>query len=250
MKRFVFTKSRLIGFFCCVLLPIVTISLGILMLVNDVMLNIGVTIVYFLIPLIAAGLLACCIFSNCKTWKKFVLTGVILVLFLMTFFISSLLVGWTQLKRYEGNKAVQRYSTLESASGLMPDLVELGKPVKIEFYNLKSFAFIFLDETDGLICTYTQEDYELQKAKLDTVYKFQTERTMDGFEPMIEIDGYQFQMLSSKEYDLYYPKNMVLIGCSDDANEIVYLEFHNTDLDYITSLQDFIMNICGWKYIR
>ena len=160
------------------------------------------------------------------------------------------MVGWTQLKRYEGNEAVQQYAISVSESKLMPELSELGNPEEIEYYNLFFAYVIFSHETDGLICTYTQEDYELQKAKLDTVYKFQTERTTDGFEPMIEIDGYQFQMLSSKEYDLYYPKNMVLIGCSDDANEIVYLEFHNADLDYITSLQDFIMNICGWKYIR
>lgn len=248
MKRFVFTKSRLIGFCCCVLLPMVAIALGILMLVNDVMLNIGVTIVYFLTPLIAAGLLACCIFSNCKTWKKSVLSSVILLLFLITFFFSSLLVGWTQVKRYEGNAAAQRYSLLESE--LLPDLTELGKPTHMEYYRLFSYYFIFSCEADGLICSYNQEDYAIQKAKLDTTYIFQAEKTEDNFDPMVEIDGYQFRMLSSKEYDLYYPKKMILVGCSDDTNEIVYLEFYDIDLDYITSLKDFIMDECGWKYIR
>ena len=251
MKRFVFTKSRLIGFCCCVLLPIVAISLGILMLVNDVMLNIGITIVYFLIPLIAAGLLACCIFSNCKTWKKSVLSSVILVLFLIIFFFSSLLVGWTQVKHYGENEAAQQYSLLESE--LMPDLAELGKPTNIEYYRLQSWFFIFSCEADGLICSYTPEDYEIQKARLDTEYTFQTEPIIDDFsnyEPMVDIDGYQFRMLSSKEYNLYYPKNVVLVGCSDDTNEIVYLEFFDIDLDYITSLKDFIMDECGWKYIR
>ena len=113
MKRFAFTKSRLIGFGCCVLLPVAAISLGILMLVNDVMLNVGVAIVYFLTPLIASGLLACCIFSNCITWKKSVLSGVILVLYLIIFLFSAPLVGWNQVKRYEETEAVQQYSLLE-----------------------------------------------------------------------------------------------------------------------------------------
>ena len=220
------------------------------MLLKDVILNRGIAIVYFLIPLIAVGLLAWCIFYNCKTWKKSVLSGVILVIFLIIFFFSSLLVGWTKLRHYEESEAVQQYSLSESESGLMPDLAELGKPTKVEYYNLFSFFYIFSLETDGLICGYTQENYELQKARLDVAYTFQREKTKDDFEPMVEIDGYQFRMLSSKEYDLYYPKNIILIGYSDDANKIVYLEFFDIDLDYITSLKDFIMNDCGWKYIR
>ncbi len=248
MKRFVFTKSRLIGFCCCVLLPIAAILLGILMLVNDVMLNVGIIFVYFLTPLIVAGLLACCIFSNCEIWKKSILSSVILLLFLIAFFFSFLLVGWTQIKRYEGHEAVQQYSLLESE--LMPDLTELDKPTHIEYYSLVSHLYVFFDETDGLICSYNHEDYAIQKAKLDTTYIFQTEKTEDNFDPIVEIDGYQFRMLSSEEYDLNYPKSVIFVGCSDDTNEIVYLKFNNSDLDYITSLKDFILDACGWKYIR
>ena len=244
MKRFVFTKRRLIGFLCCALLPVAAMVLGILLLFKDVMLNVGIAVVYFFIPLLTAGLLVWCIFSNGKTWKKYILCSVILVLFLIALFYSCLIVGWTQLKRYEGNEAVQQYSTSESESELMPELSELGNPEKIEYYNLFSAFLIFTYETDGLICTYTQEEYAIQKARLDTTYNFQTEKIA------VEIDGYQFRMLSIDEYDLYYPMNIVLVGYSDDANEIVYIEFYDIDLDYITSLQDFIMNICGWKYIR
>lgn len=253
MKRFAFTKSRLIGLGCCALLPMVAILLGIVMLANDVMLTTGIAIVYFLAPLIAAGLLACCIFSNCITWKKSVLSGVILMLSLLVFLFSVTLVGWTQVKRYEEDDAVQQYSRLESESGLMPVFAQLGQPANVEYYRSFSYAFIFFWEADGLICSYTQEDYEIQKARLDTAYTFQTETITDdhsSYEPVVNIDGYQFRMLSCKEYGLFYPKNIVLIGCSDETNEIVYLEFYDSDLDYITSLEDFIRNECGWKYIR
>lgn len=248
MKRFVFTKLRLIGFCCCVLLPIAAVSLGILMFSKDVILTVGLAFVFFLIPLIAAGLLSCCIFSNCKAWKKSVLSGVILLLFLIVFFFSLFCVGWTKVKHYEGNEAAQQYSRLENE--LMPDLAQLGKPTHIEHYRLFSYVLIFSYQTDSLICRYNQEDYAIQKAKLDTTYIFQTEKTADNFDPIAEIDGYQFRMLSSKEYDLLYPKKVVLVGCSDDAKEIVYLTFCDMDLDYITSLKDFILEECGWKYIR
>lgn len=250
MKRFAFTKGRLIGFICCALLPLATMVLGILLLVKDVLLNIGVIVIYFLIPLLVAGLLAWCIFSNSKIRKKYILSGVILVLFLITLFFSFFIAGWTQLKRYEGNEAVQQYSNSVSESKLMPELSELGNPEKIEYYNLFSAFCIFSYETDGLICTYTQEEYLIQKVRLDTTYNFQTEKTADDILPAVEIDEYQFRLLSIDEYDLYYPKDVVLVGYSDDANEIVYIEFYDIDLDYITSLQEFIADECGWKYMR
>ena len=250
MKQFAFTKGRVIGFICCALLPLTAMVFGILLLVKDVLLNVGIAVVYFLIPLLVAGLLAWCIFSDRKTWKKFVLSGVILVLFLITLFFSSLIVGWTQLKRYEEDEAVQQYSNSVSESKLMPEISELGNPEKIEYYNLFSAFVNFTCETDGLICTYTQDEYAIQKARLDTTYNFQTEKIADDILLTVEIDGYQFRMLSIDEYDLYYPKDIVLVGYSDDANEIVYIEFHDIDLDYITSLEEFITDVCGWKYMR
>ncbi len=136
---------------------------------------------------------------------------------------------------------------------MMPELSELGNTTDIEHYNVFSAFYIFSTETDYLICRYTQEEYEIQKTRLDTAYTFQTETITDDYsncEPMIEIDGYQFRMLSNEAYDLYFPKNIVLIGCSDEAREIVYLEFYDLDLDFVDSLKDFITDECGWKYIR
>lgn len=253
MKRFTFTKNRLIGLICSAVLPAMAIGLGILLLTKDVMLNIGSVITYFIFPLIATALLGWCIFFNCKTWKKCVLSGVILVSFSILFFVSSIITGWTQVKSYEGNEAVQQYSSVKSGSEIMPDLSEVGETTNIKHYNVSSFFYIFSSETDYLICQYAQEEYEIQKTRLDSVYSFQTETITGDFsncEPMVEIDGCRFKMLSIKDYGLYYPKNIILIGCSDATREIVYLEFNDIELDYISSLKDFIIDECGWKYIR
>ena len=110
--------------------------------------------------------------------------------------------------------------------------------------------------SDYLFCQYTPEEYALQKQQLDQTYRFREENiTIDGYEfqPFVEMDGYHFRVLADDgEYDPYitYPKYMVLIGCSDEAHEIVYLSFFDTDLDYITSLPDFLNGECGWKHIR
>ncbi len=253
MKKFTFTKHRLIGLICGALLPAMAIGIGIFLLTRDVILNIGFVNVYFVLPLIATGLLAWCIFFNSKTWKKFVLSGVILVFFSILFLLSSFITGWTQVKRYKGNEAVQQYSSVKSGNEMMPDLSEVGKTTNIEYYSIYSFFYIFSSEADYLICQYIQDEYEIQKTRLDSKYTFQTETITDfdsNCEPMVEIDGYQFKMLSIEDYGLYYPKNIVLIGCSDAACEIVYLEFCDIDFDYISSLKDFMIDECGWKYVR
>ena len=254
MKRFTVTKNRMIGMICGALLPVMAMGLGILMLTKDIVLSLGVAVTYFILPLIAVGLLGLCIFLNCKTWKKFVLSGIILVIFCYLFLNFAFWAGWTQVKGYEGGEAAHQYSSARNQNTLMPDLSEIGETANIEHYTVSSTFVIFSSETDYLICQYAQEEYELQKAQLDCVYTFQTETIADRYsncEPSTEIDGYQFRMLSTENYENYfYPKKILLIGCSDAAREIVYLEFYDGDLDYIPSLKEFIMDECGWKYIR
>ena len=253
MQKFAFTKGRLIGLICSSIIPIAAIGLGILMLIKDVMLDLGIAITYLIFPLIVIALLGLCIFYNFKTWKKVVLSVVILVLFAMVFQFFCLIAGWTQVKSYEGDEAVQKYSSLKSE--MLPKLSEVGETTNTEYHNVFSFIYIFSYETNYLICQYEQEEYENQKNRLDSTYIFQTETITDydsNCEPMVKIGDYQFKMLSVENYDLYYPKHVVLIGYSDNAREIVYLEFYDIDLDYIPSLKDFIIDEfgCGWKYIR
>ena len=84
-------------------------------------------------------------------------------------------------------------------------------------------------------------------------YVFQTETITENesnCEPSAQVDGFEFRILSIEEYDLYYPKQVILIGYSDDDYEIVYASYCDWDLDYISSLQNFIISECGWKYIR
>lgn len=254
-EKFIFTKGRVVGFICCSLLPLFAIILGALMLTKGVVFNVGFATANFLIPLIAVGLLAWCIFRVAKTWRTVILSGIILPLFVVSYLFFFTFAGYMQVKRYEGAEAELQYNVAKGENTLMPELSEIGQTAGIEYHNVYSAFFIFSTETDYLICRYTPDEYEIQKAALEMGYTFQEESITDAYskcEPSAEMDGYQFRLLSVDKYKgtIDFPKNLVLIGYSDEAREIVYVAFNDIDLDYISSLKDFIVNTCGWKYVQ
>ena len=252
--KFVFTKKRLIGFLGCALIPVLVIGFGILLLTKNVVFTGGFAFVYIFMPLIATGLLAWCIFSNGTTLKKGMISGAILALFAMLSFFLFVFVGLMQVRHYEGTEAERLYVDVKEENTLMPELAAIGQPTDVEYHRVM-FHHLFSSETDILICRYSLDEYVIQKAALDTEYAFQTEAITNGHsdgQPSAEVDGYQFRFLSIKEYKgtIDYPKHVILIGCSDDAREIVYIAYEDDDLDYIPSLEDFILDYCGWKYVR
>ena len=179
----------------------------------------------------------------------------IIVLFVVSFVLSFVLSGLEQVKHYEGAEAKLQYTAAKGGNTLMPELSEIGQPTDIEYHNVFISMFIFSAETDYLICRYTADEYQICKEELETEYTFQTETIRDSrsqCEPSAEVNGYQFRLLSIEEYKgpIYFPKHLILIGYSDDTREIVYVAFEDVDLDYITSLKEFITDDCGWKYIR
>ncbi|MBQ8404520.1 MAG: hypothetical protein IJX55_08900, partial [Clostridia bacterium] len=118
-----------------------------------------------------------------------------------------------------------------------------------------AFMAIFTCNSYALISEYNEEEYEVQKALLNEKYIFQSEE-MGAFDTVCEhtavVDGYFFRTLSVEgEYKyINYPKNMFLIGTNDQTKEIVYMYFNDIDLDYISSLEDFINDDCGFEHMR
>ena len=255
-EKFSFTKGKLIAFICCSMLPIIVSLFGILCLITKTfVVNFSFAISYFVISIIAICLLACCIFSMRKTVSKVILSMLILILFVIIFTYSSFLLGFVSVDTYKGKEAELEYIAAMKENTLMPALSDLGSCETIEYHDVFAAFYIFSSETDHLICRYSSDEYEIQKAALESKYAFQTKKITERYsewDPSTEIDGYCFRLLSLEEYEdiLEFPKIMILIGYSDAAREIVYIEFENIDLDYITSLKDFINNECGWKYVR
>lgn len=255
-KKFSVTKKRSIAFVIAALLPLIGIGLGLFLLAGGFCINRSFVITFMVIPLICTALLALCIFSRMSRTGKVILSILLAFLFAISFLFSSLFVKFEKVTHYTAEETEQYYNAAENINELMPSLSEIGNPVTSEYIHINAFQYIFLWDADYLICRYTPDEYELQKKQLAEKFDFrEAPIAMESyeFEPTVEIDGYQFRILDECEaYEphIWYPKYMVLVGCSDEAREIVYLSFSDTDLDYITSLTEFLQDECGWNYVR
>ena len=119
-------------------------------------------------------------------------------------------------------------------------------PQKLTYFSLQ---LIFTSDADYLICEYSGSEYQKQVETINETYSFQREKLSASgrsIEPVAEIDGYTFRLLE----DIAYPKRLFFIATNDETHEIIYLYFCDDDLDYITSLTDFILDDCGFKHIQ
>lgn len=250
------TAPRIAAFVAACLIPLVEILLGIILILGSTIVNISFVLTFILIPVCTVVLAGWLIFSDRKLLKKSLL--VILVLFVSTYAFVWL-NGWgyfEMLDHYEGED-VSCYESVNEEFSLMPKLADIGEPEKVEYYDYYSqIGLFFTCDADALICQYTEADYMEQMESALNAYDFQEEtRTENGYtcEPDVEIDGYHFRMLADTEADegnLYYPKRLMFVATNDETREIVYLSFYDYDLDYIGSLREFLLDSCGWKYMR
>lgn len=157
----------------------------------------------------------------------------------------------------EGEDGLAMYERDIGASNpLLPEVVDLGAPEQIEYhYFYNQWVTFFRSDCYTLICTYSPEDYAAMTGALESQYVFHSAPLYAGettLEPLYELDGYRFRFLQmdGEAYDLRFPKDMVLVGTNDETREIVWSYYYDDDLDSIDKPKDFLLEDCGWKYIR
>ncbi len=249
-----FSKSSIILSAVCSLLPLCVMGMDIILLLANTLFTPGYVIILIL-PVIALLAVWAIGLSKIKPgWK--ITCNCFVVLAFMVIFMTAIFWGqFASLEHYSDDAAKAPYKQATENFDTMPALDEIGKPEKLDYYYYFSVQAIFYWESDILICTYDEQEYEEQKELLDQTYVFQTE-DMEANDytcsPYAEVDGFTFRVLSFDQYQhLYYPKYMTLIGTNDETNQIVYISFDDTDLDYISSsLSEFIEDDCGWKYVQ
>ncbi len=250
------TIPRMIVFALLAVGPVVVIAEGIKFTSGSILFSIPLLLECFLLPLVVLFLLFLIVTSDQKLFVKILLVYGLFILFLVLIVLVGLLGSSESLKHWKNDEAAQPYAQVTDDSTLMPQLSNIGAPEKIDYYSYHAEHYIFAWDADILICKYNASDYESKKNAIDTEYIFQSEpMTIYEYtaEPTAEIDGYCFRVLSvNGEYkqEIYYPKKMMLIAINDTNHEIVYISFCDYDLDFITSLNDFINTYCGWKHIR
>lgn len=245
-----FAKSQIIALVFLSLLPIGVIIFGIKSLITGTLVNFSFLLAFFIFPVLTIVLFALILFLIRKRSVKIGLCIFVLFLYMCSFGFINTFGLYEELSLYENEEIKTNYTENE----LMPPLSDIANPEKLEYYEYFSSQMgFFTCDADVLICKYDYRTYKLQKALLDEKYVFQN-GPMSVYEydctSVVEIDGYVFRALSIEEYDLYYPKEVVIIATNDTEKEIVYMCFYDDDLDYIDSLEEFIMSDCGWKHIR
>ena len=148
---------------------------------------------------------------------------------------------------------IYRWNKLQMQLECLPSVEGMGgyEDIYFKHYN-KKYGLIFESDAYILKASYSEEEYGKQKSALSEKYLFSEKvgvliNPEDEKEASFKLDGFDFKILSEREYGLYYPQNIVFVGTSDDKNEIVFIYYNDSDLDYISeTFQEFLVDNCGW----
>ncbi len=248
-----FTKPKILAFSLLCLLPVALMILGARQLLfSSRLFNLTFALSFIVLPVFTILLFALVLYLVNKRFARIILNTLVFILFVVLFFTISAFGLTERLYLYENEQVKSHYTQNVLC---MPALSEFSNTEKLEFYNYTSYGlFGIIDyDTDTLICKYSEDEYLTHKKLLDKKYIYQN-NLLDDSEysnnPVAKINGYVFRALSSDEYELTYPKEIVFTATNDEENEILYMYFYDIELDYIESLEEFILNDCGFKYVR
>lgn len=229
-------------------LPVIAIVNGVGFVIDGMVLNTISLFTYFALPVITVFLFFIILLKAKKIWVKVALCATVLVVSLFSFFVLNGFQTYEILNCYENEELQEQYA--ENSDSFMPELSEISKTEKLQYYHYEGNQFVFEWESKTLICKYSADEYLQQKASLDEKYVFMLDDRTNHQELVTNIDGYFFRVLSSGEYGMDYPKEVILIATNDETKEIAYLSYDDQDIDYIDSLDEFILDDCGWEHIR
>ena len=249
-----YTTGRKAALAAASLLPFLAIGLGTFLICNGTLLTPAICITYFLIPTVVITLFWLLIGSGWKTWIKTLLCLIILVVYVPVMFFAMICIPYSSSDRYTGPEAMEQYTAVSEKIPVLPAPDTLGNPQN-QVYQYHKSSGLFLGKSHTLLCRYSPEDYAARVESLETDWVFQSEPLYNDLDtpaipPEFTLDGFHFRFLSLKEesYDLWFPKYVALIGTNDETQEIGWLYWDFTDLDYFTrDVAEFLIQDCGWK---
>lgn len=251
------TRGQKLGLAVVWLLPALWLGLGlVLWLPGKAVLTGSYAVAYLLLPALALAVLYWIIRRGWHPGWRGLLCAVVL---LVAVFADFWILFFGHFSRYEhvggGNVLVRYEADVRETHRLAPEVPDLGEPERTEYHRFNNRWFCFYSDCYTLICTYSPEEYTEQIEALEERFVFHTEPLDAGdgeHEPLFTLESYEFRFLKMGEepYHLYFPHYMILVGTNDETREIVWSYFLDTDLDYISDPVEFLLEDCGWKYIR
>lgn len=257
MKRRM-TRWQLAGLTAAGIIPALIFLFGLYAVTfGRAMLTLSYAITFMLIPALCLLLLWLTIRSRQHLMIKWIFTFLILVFSYCLFLMFATYGHFSVYESLDSSGNIEPYERYATESHRqIPQAGELGQPAELEYhYFYNRWAMFFQSECFTLIGTYSPEDYAAQTEALDTRYTFHTDPLDAGdtdLPPLYTLEGYEFRFLEmdSDTYRLSYPKYMILVGTNDETHEIVWSYYADDDLDYIPDPEEFLLEDCGWKFIR
>lgn len=231
------------------------------LLFRDPCLTWGYAVLFFLLPGLVLLLLILLLEMNWGVAPK-----VILSLFLWALLAVGMITAsfWTIFLPLEyhtvsrenaAERFMERYSHLDPIQNL-----ELGDPEDASYHDCLRQAGLYFDtKVHALVCRYG-EDYEAQKAALETVLPFREEPLKSSdpntgeklqFDPDLRIGNDRFRFLEPGEgHESWFGNFCVLFITNDETRELAFLVYDDVEVDYVTDITEFIEYDCCWKMIR
>ncbi len=122
MKKFAFTKKRLLAYICCFILPLFTLVLGIILLCAGSLLNNSFIFTYMFIPILSVVGLGFTVFYNTKILRKVTVSAIILIIFTLLFSICYICGEYVMVWHFKGEELETHYSEITETKNLMPTL--------------------------------------------------------------------------------------------------------------------------------
>jgi len=242
-KNFKSAILRLISLFVFNIFPLYLIIKGIFRLFNGYIINIPFMAFHFIAPVVFIVCSFLAIRLKSAIGIKIVICSLLAILLLLNTLFFSLLT-FKQLDSYYDSSAVEHYSEIHFKEMVIPSVSQLRNFEKIEYHYYESENFFSDAGTHILILQYDEKSYFSEKEAVNYQYYYDTKTAN------VLIDNFEFNMLSDEAYSIFYPKDVAFIATNDATHEIAYLRFFDVELDYISDMSNFILNECGWKYIR
>ena len=243
MKRKM-TGRQKIGFFVAGLLPVLWLLCGLFIwILGGSVPTLSFILTYLFLPAAALLLLWRTIRSNKHAAWKWVLSIVILCLSIL---LDVMLMGAGHFSIYDHAKGQDALDLYEKDIGhydLMPEATDLGNPEQIEYhYFYNQIATFFDSDCYTLICTYSPEDYAAMTDNLES-------NASADWNTLCTLDGFSFRWSWFEDYNI----NILLTATNDETHEILWACYDYYDVDELVDIPDpeeFLLEDCGWKFIR
>lgn len=169
---------------------------------------------------------------------------VILVLFLV---IS--LTGCTKDEYYQSTDISKYYEyidivTKENECEFFPNLDDIEDVESVDLSYLEKKGSLVRSNSLMVTLKFHEGDYGTKKDEFIAQFDYIDEIMLDSDnEPVItsnsfKYNGYNILIVKDERFD--YPKNFGMVGYSDEKNELIFLYFSDSDMDYITDVNHFM----------